>query len=162
MNYLPIYLNITGKSILVIGGGKTALQKVKMLQQFTSDITVTAKEICGEITARGVQTNLSEFTSDILQGFALVYACTDNKELNRQIKNDAEKLGILVNVVDDPWLCDFITPAVYTDKNFSIAVSTSGVAPSGAAEIRDRIRNSLPAEELNEIVERKRNQRQHK
>jgi len=159
MNYLPVYLNITNKKILIIGGGKVAAFKLERLLQFTENVTVLAKEVVVDIRSSVIKVIQSEYASDVLDGFALIYSCTNNRELNRRIENDAEKLKIPVNVVDDPNLCDFISPAVYTDKNFSIAVSTFGTAPSGAAKVRDMIKKALPPDQLNRIVEEEKKKR---
>jgi siroheme synthase-like protein len=159
MKYLPIYLNITDKKILIVGGGKVAAFKVEKLLQFTREITVVARDVCREIREAGIEVIQSEYSSAILHGFTLAYACTDDRELNKRIKKDAEELKIPVNVVDDPDQCDFISPAVYTDRNFTVAVSTHGTAPSGAAAVRDLIKRELPPEKLNRIVEQKRKER---
>jgi siroheme synthase-like protein len=155
MKYLPIYVNIKDKQILVIGAGRVAEQKLNILLQFTSNITVLAESISESVSVLGIKIIKSSYAPEVLSGTALIYACTNDRALNKQIKKDAGKLNIPVNVVDDPELCDFITPAVYTDDNFSIAVSTFGNSPSGAAHIRNMIKNSFSTEELNKLIEEK-------
>ncbi|MBF0433199.1 MAG: bifunctional precorrin-2 dehydrogenase/sirohydrochlorin ferrochelatase [Fibrobacteria bacterium] len=150
--YLPVYLDVTDYNILLIGGGEVASQKVKSLIQFTHNLTVLAPTINEFIKDQGVNLITEAYTKEQLSGFHLIYACTNNRILNQEIKQDAEQLHLLVNVVDDPELCDFITPAVYTDENFCIAVSTFGKAPGTAAKIRNRIKTLLPVEELTEMV----------
>jgi precorrin-2 dehydrogenase/sirohydrochlorin ferrochelatase len=113
-----------------------------------------AKEISPEISALEVETARQAYSPDVLEGASLVYACTNDRKLNATVKQDANQRGIMVNVVDDPELCDFITPAVYTGDKFAIAVSTFGSAPSGAAKIRNMIREKLQPEQVNVIVEK--------
>ncbi|MFC1585230.1 bifunctional precorrin-2 dehydrogenase/sirohydrochlorin ferrochelatase [Fibrobacterota bacterium] len=161
MNYLPLYLNITGKKILIIGGGKVAAFKLEKLLPFTDNITVWAVEVSETILSKNVEVIKAEYTPESLADYALIYACTNKRELNHRIKKDAESLNIPVNVVDNPSLCDFISPAVYAGEHFTIAVSTSGTAPAGAARIRDMITQALPADTLEQIVEEEKGKREN-
>jgi len=138
--YLPIFLDISSKSILIIGGGNIGFQKLKMLLQFTNNITILSKEVCDEIKKIDVKVILKDYESKDLSGFDIVYACTNNENLNRQIKNDAKKIGLITNVVDNSDLCDFITPAIYKHDNITIAVSSGGTDTSKAVAIRDKIK----------------------
>lgn len=140
MSYLPITLNITNKKIVFIGGGKVAIHKLIALQQYTNNITIIAPEIVPEIMELGYTTIEQKYDSSLLEGFYLVYACTNNRELNKRIKQDAELRNIMVNVADDAELCDFISPAIYKNENISISVSSGGTDVKKAVEIRNKIK----------------------
>ena len=73
------------------------------------------------------------------EGFQLVIAATPRRDVNRKVFDEARRLRTLVNVVDDPEICTVIFPAVWRSGSLLLAVSTEGVAPFLAAEIRDRL-----------------------
>ncbi|NJO90297.1 MAG: hypothetical protein HC831_16135 [Chloroflexia bacterium] len=77
--------------------------------------------------------------SDIHDSF-LVYACTNIRELNERIKTDCQEAGKLVNVVDNPALCDFVSPAIFRKSNMSIAVSSNGQDVYKSIRVRNSIR----------------------
>jgi len=124
--YLPICINVNSKKILIIGGGNVALQKIKLLKKFTNNIVVIAFKVSPEIKNIGCEYYERDYDASCLKGYFLVYACTNNRKLNKEIKTDANKFGLLVNVVDDPELCDFISPAIYKRKEMTVAVSSGG------------------------------------
>lgn len=144
--YLPVSLDITDKNILIIGGGNIADQKLKTLSLFTDKITILSLEISADIQKSGISQIRKEYQSVDLKGYSIVYACTNNRILNAQIKSDAAKLGMLVNVVDDPELCDFISPAIFKHSYMTVAVNSNGVNVKRSIEWRDKIKNLLENE----------------
>jgi precorrin-2 dehydrogenase/sirohydrochlorin ferrochelatase len=146
MAFLPISLNITDKNILIVGGGKVAYHKIKLLQVFSKRIHVVAKEICQEILDLKIPVAYKPYAPEVLEGNLLVYACTNIKELNEQIYNDAHKKGILVNVVDNPPLCDFVSPAIYKKNNMTVAVGSNAEDVYASIAWRDKIRDFLDKE----------------
>ena len=102
MTFLPIGLNVTGKRILIIGGGKVGLHKATILHRFVSEAVVISpkfNEGFDELPFARIQ---KEYEPADLDGAFLVYICTENEALNRQIKHDAEARGILASVCDNP------------------------------------------------------------
>jgi len=138
--YLPVSLDISDKDILIIGGGRIATQKLSTLSRFTDKITILAIEICEDIQQTGFKQIAKEYQPHDLNQYSIVYACTNNRTLNAQIKSDVAKRGLLVNVVDDPELCDFISPAVFKKDYLTIAVSSSGLNVKKAIEWRNKIK----------------------
>ena len=147
-NYLPIFLDVTQKRVLLIGGGRVALSKVKGLLPFSSSITVLSQEICEEISSLGIDCIEGAYSKSALNGFDIVYACTSNRELNKQICEDARQLHILVNVVDDPSLSDFISPAVYRREPMTVAVSSDGKDVKRSVAWRDQIKEWITQHDL--------------
>ena len=94
-SFLPITLNITNKNIVIIGGGKVAYTKVMVLLRFTDNIQVCAPDICDEIIQSNFNITWIEtiYTKDLLKDAFLVYACTNNKDLNLQIKHDGNEMN---------------------------------------------------------------------
>ena len=141
--YLPIFLNISGKGILIVGGGRVAEQKLNTLSQFTKNITVVAPELSAAIKRKKIHWVEKKYTKQDLDGHFLVYACTNDRKANQQIQRDAKKQGVLINVADDPELCDFISPAVYKKGAITVAVSSGGKNTKLAIAWRDQIKESF-------------------
>lgn len=140
MNYLPISLNLFKKKVLIVGGGNVALLKSKNLSRFTSDITFLATDFMPEIANSGYPTICKAYEKSDLKGFSLVYACTDNRQLNHQIKDDCSDTGLLVSVCDNPPLSDFVSPATYQKGTITISVGSDGTDVKRSVLIRNRIR----------------------
>jgi len=143
MIFLPISLNITDKKILLIGGGRIAGHKIGFLEQFTSNISVVAIEVIDSIKAKGYDYKEKPYEKSDLEGAFLVYACTNLIDLNQQVKADAESLGILSNVVDNPKLCDFVSPAIYKHNHITIAVGSNAQEVHRSIAVRNKIKELL-------------------
>lgn len=126
-NFLPVSIDIADEQILIIGGGKVAIHKVESLEKFTHNIKIVAPEIHPEIKKRAfIEIVKKEYDTADLKGHLLVYAATNDHELNSQIRMDARGYRCLVNVVDMPANCDFISPAVYKKDKMTVAVNSNG------------------------------------
>lgn len=143
LQFLPISINVTDKKILLIGGGKVATHKATILARFVDRVTVIAPDFTPEIKQLPFSFIEKEYEKNDLQGFFLVYVCTDNHELNKQIKADAESLGILTSVCDAPLLCDFVSPAIHKTGNISIAVSSNAQNVYQSVDIRNQIKQLI-------------------
>ncbi len=144
--YLPIAINITGRKIVIIGGGRVGLHKARILSQFTPDVTVISPRFLDGFGLLPFTLTRKEYeAADIADAF-LVYACTENEALNRQIKADAEVLRVLVSVCDNPALCDFVSPAIHREDNLCVAVSSNARDVNRSIRVRNRIRQ-LAAED---------------
>jgi precorrin-2 dehydrogenase/sirohydrochlorin ferrochelatase len=141
--FLPINVRIDDKKILFIGGGKIAMHKIVTVEKYTSNIIILAPEIHEELKGKGFTEIYKEYEQSDLKGCFLVYACTNIIEVNRRIKNDAEALGILVNVVDNRELSDFISPAVFKQDEMTVAISSNGQNVKKSVEWRDKIKAIL-------------------
>lgn len=140
MNYYPIFLRVAGRSCLVVGGGRVAEQKVESLLAAGACVTVISPELTPRLkalaTAEDIVHRNRVYTRGDLAGFFLAYAATNDDELHAQIATEADAAGILLNVVDRPQLCDFITPSVVARGDLVIAASTGGASPAMAKHIR--------------------------
>jgi len=147
--FLPVLINITDKKILMIGGGKVAAHKLSTLLKFAGNITILAPEIIHEImNDNRLDFMIKSYEKNDLLNFHIVYACTNNRKVNAVIKKDANDLGLLVNVADDPELCDFISPAIYKDDNITVAVGSNAQDVKKAIRIRNRIELILENDEI--------------
>ncbi|OHD54651.1 MAG: hypothetical protein A2Y33_02405 [Spirochaetes bacterium GWF1_51_8] len=147
--FLPLSIDVSEMKILMVGGGRVALHKLKTILRFTNRITVLALTHDPSLEALGVTLVRKEFEPGDLDGFGLVYACTDNRETNRLIADSAALRRILCNVADDPELSGFISPAVYQKDNMSVSVSSGGMDVARSVKWRNRIKEIIendPAE----------------
>ncbi|MBN2320812.1 MAG: bifunctional precorrin-2 dehydrogenase/sirohydrochlorin ferrochelatase [Acidobacteria bacterium] len=137
--FLPLFFK-SGLSCLIVGGGQVASHKIGILLEASCSITIIAPKISGyvaeEVEKQSVRWLEREYAEGDCEGYQLVIAATPFKEVNRRISEEARQRGIPVNAVDDPELSTVIFPAIWRDRSLSIAVSTGGVAPFMAAEIR--------------------------
>jgi len=148
MPYFPIFMDLEGKAVLVVGGGKVAARKSRPLLKSGARVSVIAGELGDELAdmnSRGeIEWMGSEFTPECIDEFWLAVAATDDPELNRAVFGAGETRRIPVNVVDDARHCRFISPAVIDRDPVQVAVSTGGTSPVLARRIREWIERLLP------------------
>jgi len=139
----PIFLELDGRSVVVIGGGVVALRKIQTLLATGARLLVVAEHIQDRLTDlcqnQDAKLIKSTYSKDYLDGAFLVIAATDNYRLNKQIYEDCRQLQVLCNVVDVPELCDFFVPAVVKRGDLQIAISTNGLCPAYAALLRKKL-----------------------
>lgn len=143
MQYLPILLNISRKKILIVGGGNVAFLKSRNIRRFTSDITFLAPDFNEDIHNQGNALIMKAYEAEDLNLFDIVYACTNNKELNLKIRNDANKRGILVSVCDNPQGSDFGSTATCKINNVTISVGTNGTDVKKSIAIKNKIQELI-------------------
>lgn len=142
MYFLPISIDIENEQILIIGGGKVGLHKVEGLERFTQNIKIISREVSDEIRTREWLTIVEkEYEPSDLEGHLIVYAATNDQVLNSQIRKDSREYRCLVNVVDKPSNCDFISPAIFKHNNMSVAVSSNGENVYASIQWRNAIQN---------------------
>ena len=148
--YFPLYLDLGDKDILFVGGGSIAARRINVLQPFADRITVVAPEAEGsliELTQKGsVNLILREFEEEDLEDRDIVFAATDNKELNAEIAAKCREKGIAVNVSGDKELCDFYFPGIVRQGETVIGVNASGKDHARARRVRERIQERLTEE----------------
>jgi siroheme synthase-like protein len=138
--YYPIFLNIGGKKCVVVGGGLVALRKVNSLIERGAIVEVISVDPCQELAQldkrREIHLLSRDYTRGDLAGAFIAVAATDNSKTNELVAAEAKERGILINVVDDPHLSDFIIPSHLRRGDVTIAVSTGGRSPALARKIR--------------------------
>ncbi|MSQ14596.1 MAG: bifunctional precorrin-2 dehydrogenase/sirohydrochlorin ferrochelatase [Dehalococcoidia bacterium] len=141
--YYPVFLSITGKRCVVIGGGKIAEGKVDKLLECGATVTVVSPVLTRKMKERS---NKNEFThlertyqKGDIAGAYLALVATDDNKVNQSAADEARELGILVNTADDVKNCDFIAPAIVQRGDLTIAVSTAGRSPAMARRVREEL-----------------------
>lgn len=137
MKYYPVFLNVKKKNCLVAGGGGVGTRKAATLVRSGAKVTVVSKRMCEELhTLQGIAVKKRAFQPSDLAGMFLVFAATNDTELNRLILGHARAAGVWCNSADAPEEGDFILPAVSNRGDLICAVSTCGASPALARKIR--------------------------
>ena len=143
----PIYADLTGRSVLVVGGGVVAARKVGALLERQTQVTVVSPEICPELQElrddSGLVIHQRSYRPGDLSEHWLVIAATDDSELNQKIFAEAAEARVFCNVVDQPELCSFQVPAVVGRGPLQIAISTGGASPALAKRIRQQLQEQF-------------------
>jgi siroheme synthase-like protein len=137
--YYMACLDLDGRSVLVVGGGSVALEKVRGLLDCGARVTVVAPEALPELLSLPVEWLPRGYHSSDLRDRFLVVAATSTTPLNRRVFADAEARNVFCNVVDVPELCSLILPAVHRQGPIAVAVATGGASPALAQRIRDDV-----------------------
>ena len=139
----PMFVRLTGRSCLVVGAGRVGEPKIGGLIDTGARIRVVALEATERVhewaAAGKIELELRAFTPDDLDGMFLAVVATSSRRLNESAYREAERRGVLCNVVDVPDLCEFFYPAVVRRGDLQIAVSTAGQSPALAQQIRRQL-----------------------
>ena len=139
----PMFMRLEGRQVLVVGAGKVGEPKIGGLLQAGAHIRVVALQASPAVRdwAREEKIELAvrAFSSDDLAGAFLTIVATNSRTLNERVYKEAQRRGVLCNVVDVPDRCDFFYPAVVRRGDLQIAVSTAGQSPSLAQKIRQQL-----------------------
>jgi len=148
MNFIPICLRITDRKVLIVGGGRVARQKLETLLQYTREVLVRAPEVAQEIEQAGIEVERLPYDPDCLEGMGLVFACTNDRAVNRRVVEDARGRGILVCSADDPGYSDFVSPAIVKAGHMSVAVSSDARDVKRAISWRNSVRRKVEQGDL--------------
>jgi len=139
----PMFLNISGKRCVVIGGGQVARRKVRTLLEHGANVEIISPDLCPELNKLAetgeVKVLRRHYQAGDLPGAFLVIAASDDSEINRQVVKEAKDKSVLVNAADDPENSDFIAPSSVRRGDMTIAVSTTGRSPALTRKIRTRL-----------------------
>ena len=141
--YYPVYLNLAGKHCVILGGGTIAQGKIAALRDAGAKITVISPEATDGIRRAAQRGDITfeqrEYRDGDLEGAFIAVAATNVWHVNRQIFEEAEAKGVLLNVVDDPDQCSFIAPSIVRRDPITLAVSTGGASPALARKLRETL-----------------------
>ncbi len=150
MSFFPAMIDMSKKSVLLVGGGNVACEKLSRLIDFTTDIRIVAPKVNSQTKKIaqdfGLKIYQREFEPKDLQNIGIVVVAVDNIDLQKEIYLLCKKSGILCNSVDSVEYCDFIFPSYIKRGDLVIAFSTSGASPSLAKYLRRAVEKMLPKE----------------
>lgn len=142
MRYYPMFVNLAGKRCLVVGAGQVGRRKIATLASCGAAevLVIDTRQPDGECAALldlpAVRYECRPFEEADLDGRFVVIASTSSEELNWRVSRECARRGILCNIVDQPEKCSFIVPAMFTQGELTVAVSTGGASPAMARKIR--------------------------
>ncbi|MEH6942875.1 precorrin-2 dehydrogenase/sirohydrochlorin ferrochelatase family protein [Bacillus sp. JJ722] len=138
----PIMLDVTNKPIVIVGGGRIALRKAKGLVKEGAAVTIVSPKLVEGFAELNLSWKQKKYEASDLEGAFLVLACTDNMEVNRQVRKDAAP-NQLVNITSEQGLSNFHNMAVVEHEECVIAISTRGASPSRAKQLRMELEDWL-------------------
>ncbi len=146
----PVMLSLRGRPALLVGGGEVALRKIEGLLAQGARLTVVAPEVAAgvdELARRGaIELHRRRYGPGDVAGFALVFAATDDREVNSRVFADARDAGIWVNVADDPEYCTFHLPARVQRGPLQLAIASDGGAPFAVRRLRQLLEHRFGPE----------------
>lgn len=141
--YLPVFHDIRGARVLVVGAGTVGTRKIEALLAGGARVTVVAKEFSPVVEERAAHGDLTAlrgtFHPGRMEEVELVFAATPDRALNRRVSAEARRRRIPVNVADSPEECTILLPAVVRGDEFTAAISTGGRHPGAAKALREFI-----------------------
>jgi uroporphyrin-III C-methyltransferase / precorrin-2 dehydrogenase / sirohydrochlorin ferrochelatase len=148
VQYFPIFLDTSELQCLVVGAGEVAARKIELLLKTHAKVTVVAPWACDTVlrlqSANKIQFHQRVYQVSDLAQQQLVFVATDDAEVNRQVHDHARAQNVLVNVVDNIPLCQFITPSIVDRAPITIAISSGGVAPVLLRYLRQKLESVIP------------------
>jgi len=149
----PVFLKLETLQTLIVGGGDAGTEKLNFMMKNSpnANVTVIAPEVSTQIENIAKENAhvvllKRNFTDSDLENKDIVIVATDDKELNKTIRDKAKAKKILVNVADTPELCDFYLGSIVTKGDLKIAISTNGKSPTFSKRFREVLEENLPDE----------------
>jgi len=148
MKYFPVFLDAKHIKALVVGGGEVAARKIELLLKSTTDITIMTEKLGNTVQRLIKQHDLvwlaHPYETGHMEEMSIVIAATDSVDVNKAVHEEAMTHKLLVNVVDQPELCTYITPSIIDRDPMLVAISSSGSAPVLIRMLREQIERSMP------------------
>ncbi len=147
MKTFPMFLQMAGRRVVVVGGGEQAAQKTRLMLKTEAELVILAPELEDELQALAVEGKITHdptpITADHFADTALVFVATGCPGIDMALHTLAKDAGATVNVVDQPALCDAITPSIVDRDPVVVAIGTEGTAPVLARQIKTQMEQVL-------------------
>ena len=144
MKTYPIMMDVRNKRVVVIGAGSVGRRKVVSLHQAEAIVTLVDPEMPESMDLPPVTLLAEPYDHEQLRGAAMVFVCTDNRELNARVARDARLAGAIVNAADQNEDCDFFAPATIHDGDVVVAIGTGGASPALSALLKTILQDAVP------------------
>ena len=152
--YFPMFIDLSDKNIVVVGGGNIATRRVKTLLSFTRNIRVIAPKVTMEMMELGKAGYVELITRPVKRtdfGMAyMVIAATNDRKLNDEIHRICRQEGVYVNVASDREQCDFYFPGIYMQDEVVVGITASGLNHKRARKVRVAIQEAMEASDNEE------------
>lgn len=148
--FFPVFIDLSEKKIIVVGGGTIAERRVKTLLDFAGSILVispSATDLLRRLSDEGrIEWKQTAYDRGLIQDADMVLACTDDEKVNGDIHAACRCLGIPVNCSNDRHRCDFYFPGIVRKDNVVIGITASGTDHRRAKEVRQLVEKALGEE----------------
>jgi siroheme synthase-like protein len=141
--FFPVFIDLTNRLVLVVGGGLVAERKVEGLIEAGARVKLVSPEATAKLAQSVAEWKQRAFEEADIDGAVLVISATDDPAVQQRVAQAARQRGVLVNTADQPALCDFIVPAVVRQDDVVAAISTSGKSPALAVTLRRKLEAML-------------------
>jgi siroheme synthase-like protein len=138
-SHYPIFLDLKDRPVLVIGAGKVALRKTRGLVEAGAKVTVVAPDVLPDFDDLPVRVLRRPFRAADLTGVVLVFAATNDRQVNHRIGIAAKGRGVFANIADSAEECDFLVPARVHRGDVQVAISTGGQSPRVSKDLRQKL-----------------------
>jgi precorrin-2 dehydrogenase/sirohydrochlorin ferrochelatase len=142
----PIFLNLSGRRCVIVGGGAVATRKIDKLLRAGAEVVVISSEVSPELAQMGAEIHLRPYEYGDLEGAHLAFTATNSREVNATVAKEAKERGVPINVADRPSEGDFAVPSTLRRGRLQVAVSTGGASPTLARRIMDELEESFGPE----------------
>lgn len=151
MRYLPVMLDLAGRSVLVVGGGAVATRKARRLLEAGAHVRVVAVEATESLrdladSEDRLELHLRGYRDGDLDGVSLAFTATGRRAVDEAVSAAAGRAGLWVNAADDLANCSFLMPAMLERGRLQVSVSTGGASPALASRVRDEVDSALGPE----------------
>ncbi len=150
MGFYPVYLNLTGRRCVVIGGGVIGERKAQGLLDADAAVTVVSPTLTPALREHHDGGRIRwigrEYRPGDLDGYELCMVATDDGAVNSDVAREGRARGVWVNASDDPPNCDFILPSILRRGQLQIAVSTEGRSPALSRRVREELEEQFGPE----------------
>ena len=141
--YYPVYLDVKDRLCVIIGGGPIGEGKIASLLECGANIRMICPDVTEDVQDMAdtgvIHLEKRVYEEGDLEGAFIVIAATNDNTVNRRIADEAESLGVLLNVADVTHLCNFIAPSVVRKGEVTVAISTAGLSPALARKLRETL-----------------------
>lgn len=146
MKAYPVNLVVDGLPVLVVGGERVALGKVRGLIEAGAVVTVVAPEVTDELATLDVTVQRRPYRRSEVAGYRLALVATGDPAVSQAVFDDGEAAGVFVNSADDPSRCSFMLPSRVRRGDLLVTVSTGGRSPALAAWLREELESQIGPE----------------
>jgi siroheme synthase-like protein len=150
--YVPVFMTGSSLRCLIVGGGAVAQRKAAVLLDAGATVTVVSPDMTPRLSALAKRGSIAwirgRYRPSLLKKSTMVVGAANETVVNERVFQDARRIGIPVNIVDDPLHCTFIVPSAFRRGPFQVAISTGGAAPALAAKLRREIEDMISCEHV--------------
>jgi precorrin-2 dehydrogenase/sirohydrochlorin ferrochelatase len=143
MGFYPVFVELTGRRCLVVGGGAVAERRVAALLAAGATVTVVAPDLTqglGDLAAAGrIAYEARKYGTGDIADYELAFVAADGPGVSDEVLMEGRRAGVWVNAADDPEHCDFILPAIVRRGDLTVAIATGGRSPALTRAIREEL-----------------------